>query len=215
MSLHFTFHRTLVKKDIPMNPLRRTLSEAEMQGEWKEIQAAKADPRAFRPLYDRYYETLFRFIHRRTADEHLSADLTAQVFLKALKHLDGYSYRGVPFSAWLLRIASNEVAQHFRRNRKRRVVYLEESGVGEMLEELEESFLEPYRRVLVPCLDQLRPQDLEILELRFFEQRSFKEVAQILGITESNAKMRTYRVLERLKKKLEKAAHTQGNAEAE
>ncbi|RMF19960.1 MAG: sigma-70 family RNA polymerase sigma factor [Bacteroidetes bacterium] len=197
-----------------MNPLRRTLSEAEMLEEWKEIQAAQADPRAFRPLYDRYYEMLFRFIHRRTADEQLSADLTAQVFLKALQHLDGYAYRGVPFSAWLLRIASNEVAQHYRRSQKRRVVCLEESGVGEMMEEIDESFLEPYRRVLIQCLDQLRPRDLEILELRFFEQRPFKDVAQILGITESNAKMRTYRVLERLKKKLEKAAHHKGTPES-
>ena len=65
---------------------------------------------------------------------------------------------------------------------------------------METDDLAPYRKVLVSSLDELRKGDLEILELRFFEKRPFKEVADILGITESNAKVRTYRVLERLKK---------------
>lgn len=200
MSTNLQISRTLAKNDIRMNAYRRTVSDAEMNDEWKEIQAAKKDPANFRPLYNRYFQSIFRFVHRRTDDLDLSADICSVVFLKAMQRLDGYSFQGVPFSAWLFRIASNEVAQHFRTHNKNRTVSIETNTLGNIAEELTENDNEDLRAILINALDQLRPKDLEIVELRFFEKRPFKEVADILGITESNAKVRTYRVLERLKK---------------
>ena len=183
-----------------MNTFRRTVSAEAMQDEWAEIQAAQKNPALFRPLYDRYFEQIFHFIFKRTQDEGLCADLCSQVFLKAMHKLGGYKFQGVPFSAWLFRIASNEVAQHYRHAAKNRVVSIEDRNLGHMFEEMEEDKLAGMRELLIPSLDELRPNDLEILEMRFFEQRPFKEIADILEITESNAKVRTYRVLERLKK---------------
>lgn len=170
--------------------------------EWREIQAAQQDPAMFRPLYDRYYEPIFRFIYQRTTDEALTADLCSQVFLKAMQRLGGYEFKGVPFSAWLYRIASNETAQHFRYNKRRRIVSMEEGNLQEMMEEMDELFDEDQKWRLLGVLDELKEKDLELIEMRFFEQRPFKEIAEIAGITESNAKVRTYRILERLKKKM-------------
>ncbi len=171
-----------------------------MQEEWLEVQAAQKDPALFRPLYERYYEDIFLFVFRRTADEALTADLCSQVFLKAMQGLGEYEFKGVPFSAWLYRIAGNEVAQHFRQYKKKRVVSVEESGIGEMIDEIEDYDYEMYRQLLVKALDELKEDDLQMIEMRFFEGRPFKEIADILGITENNAKVRTFRILNRMRK---------------
>ncbi|MCB0621239.1 MAG: sigma-70 family RNA polymerase sigma factor [Saprospiraceae bacterium] len=194
--------RTLVKKDVRMEHSGKTVSEEAIRQEWLEIQAAQRDRTQFRPLYNRYYESIFRFVYRRTADEDLTADLCSQVFLKAMTRLDGYQFQGVPFSAWLFRIASNEVAQHYRKVNKDRVVSVEEEQLSDLADEIEEELGEDHRQALLGALDDLPEKDLELIELRFFEQRPFKEIAEILDITESNAKVRTYRILERLKKKM-------------
>ena len=71
-----------------MDSSRKTVSEAQMRIEWQEIQAAKKNPAQFRPLYDRYYESIFKFIIRRTGEEAQAADLCSKVFLKAMQRLD-------------------------------------------------------------------------------------------------------------------------------
>ncbi|MFT4762161.1 MAG: RNA polymerase sigma-70 factor (ECF subfamily) [Paraglaciecola sp.] len=200
MSLNLQINRTLVKNDARMNTSHRTVSTEAMESEWEEIQAAQVNPTAFRPLYTRYYESIFRYIYKRTTDESLSADICSQVFMKAMKKIEGYSYQGVPFSAWLFRIASNEVAQHYRSSQKMRVVSVEDANLSNMMEEIQEEDAEDHRQILLTALEKLKPKDLEVIEMRFFEKRAFAEIARILDITESNAKVRTYRVLERLKK---------------
>lgn len=183
-----------------MNSFRRTVSNEDINDEWQSIQAAQANPAAFRLLYDRYFDAIFQFIYNRTQNEELSADLCSQVFLKAMQRLGDYTFRGVPFSAWLYRIASNELAQWYRQSKKVRVVSVEDSNLATMFEEVMEDDMEKFRPYLIPALEHLKEADLEIVEMRFFEQRPFKEIADLLDITESNAKVRTYRVLERLKK---------------
>ncbi len=189
-------------KSVGMNVSRRTVSKETMQEEWLEIQAAQGNPARFRPLYNRYYEPIFRYIYQRTTDEDLTADLCSQVFLKAMQRLGEYTFMGVPFSAWLYRIAANEVAQHFRSVQKNRVVGIDDVNLSEMMDEMEEESPEWMRILLIEALDDLKEHDLELIEMRFFEQRSFREIAEILDMTENNAKVKTYRILERLKKKL-------------
>ncbi|MFK7936183.1 MAG: RNA polymerase sigma factor [Saprospiraceae bacterium] len=181
---------------------RTTMTTAELEAEWQQVQAAQINPAQFRPLYSRYYEPIFRFVFRRCADESLAADLCSQVFLKAMQQLKKYQFKGVPFSAWLYRIASNEVAQHFRKVQKNRVVSVEDETLNEVIDEIKEQPNEALQAALITALDGLKETDLQLVELRFFEQRPFKEIAEILGITESNAKVKTYRILERLKKRL-------------
>lgn len=194
--------KTNFSKRKSMEVSKKTVSIDTMQAEWLEIQAAQQNPARFRPLYERYYEPIFRFVFRRTADEALCADLCSQVFLKAIQRLNSYTFKGVPFSAWLYRIASNEVAQYYRTHQKQRVVSIDDHHVSELAEEL--GTIEEGNQLenMISLLDTLKPEDLEIIEMRFFEDKPFKEIAAILQITEANAKMKTYRILERLKKKL-------------
>lgn len=184
------------------------ISDDALNAEWQEIQAAQADPSAFRPLYVRYFDPIFRFVLRRAEDQALAADITSQVFLKAMNQLKKYENRGLPFSAWLYRIAANEVTMHYRKEKRRRIVSADTSLYHELVDDsplgteaLQDQ--ESREAMLRSILQELKPDDLTIIELRFFEQRPFAEIADILGITEANAKMRTYRVLGRLRKKIQ------------
>lgn len=184
----------------------KTVSKEEMKEEWLVIQAAKKDPAEFRILYDRYYTIVFRFIFKRTADENLTAEICSLVFLKALKRLDSFEFRGVPFSAWLLRIAGNELGQHYRKANKNRIVSIDENYIPELAGEVyqggEIENYEELMSMMVEALDELKLSDLQLIEMRFFEQLPFKDIAEIVGITESNAKVKTYRILERMKKSI-------------
>lgn len=191
--------KSVIAKNARMNHANN-MSERAIEAEWLEIQAAQQDPALFRPLYERYFETIFRFIYRRVADEALSSDICSKVFLKALQNINGYSFRGVPFSSWLYRLASNEVAQYYRQQKKKRVVSIEDSHINSIIESDEPGDQEQQLQQMISALDQLREKDLILIELRFFEERPFKEIAEIIGITEPNAKMKTYRALNKLKK---------------
>ncbi len=187
---------------IRMDVSNRTISSEAIQSEWQEIQAAKLNPALFRPLYNRYFEPIFRFILSRCGDESLAGDICSQVFLKAMQKLKGYEFKGVPFSAWLYRIASNEVAQHYRNTKKTRVVSAEEMQLEDIVEEMDFDHFGEYRDVMLEVLEELKPIEMQLIEMRFFEKRPFKEIAYILKLSESNAKVKTYRILERMKKKI-------------
>jgi RNA polymerase sigma-70 factor (ECF subfamily) len=112
-----------------------------------------------------------------------------------------YTPRGVPFSAWLYRIALNECNSFFRRNKRYRMVSMEDNMLDELHEELTaETRLADLRHKLPTILERLTPNELQIIELRYFQQRPFKEVADILGITETHAKVKVYRTLEKMRK---------------
>lgn len=165
------------------------------------IEQAKLSAEAFRPLYDHYYKTIFLFVLHRVGEKELCADLTSQVFLKALQNIKRYQYKGLPFSAWLYRIAINEINDFFRSQAKQRYVAIEEAQLQVLHSELTEEFsLEHLQIRLEELLQRLEPDELHLLELRFFESRPFKEVAAILNISEVYAKVKTYRTVEKLKK---------------
>ncbi len=163
------------------------------------INAARKDFREFEPLYDHYYAQIYRFVFRRTDDPDLAADLVSQTFMKALNNLKRYQYRGVPFGAWLHRIASNEVKKHYRSKGTRQVFSLEQQEIADFIELESEGHSEDEIEQLIKLLADLDEAELTVIELRFFEEKSFKEIAYILDMKESAVKMRTYRTLEKLK----------------
>ncbi len=175
--------------------VQETLSEEDS------IRRSVTDPNAFRPLYESYFKRIFLFILHRVGDKELTADLTQQVFLNALTNIHRYQFRGLPFSSWLFRIAVNQCHDYFRRSKKMRSVVLEESNIHALYEDLTaDHSWEEWEKKLPTVLEQLDADDLQLIELRYFERRPFKEVADILGLTETNTKVRTYRILERMKK---------------
>jgi RNA polymerase sigma-70 factor, ECF subfamily len=176
------------------------LSEDEIRTEYTILERSRKDPAAFGELYEKYFDRIFNFIFRQTDDEDLTADLCSQTFLNALNNVNRFEYRGVPVSAWFYRIAANEVNKHYRKQKSVRIFSIEEVRVKELVEMTTESWDEELVQQLIGYLKELPTEMLEVLALRFFEDKDFKEIAYILNISESGAKMRTYRALDRLRK---------------
>lgn len=175
-------------------------TQTDLANEQALVEAAKREPAKFASLYDKYYEQIFRYIYQRVDDKEQAFDATQQVFIKALESLHKYEFRGVPFASWLYRIASSEVNNIYRAQ-KQRTVNIDSVGVYGMMEEMEETKIDQYHDKIVEIIGQELPEDeLQLIEMRFFEKRSFKEIGEILEITENNAKVKTYRILEKLKK---------------
>lgn len=162
---------------------------------------AKKDPAAFRPLYEKYYKAIFLFILHRTGEKEISADITSQVFLKAMTGLAKFELRGLPFSSWLYRIAINECNAFFRKTNRVRMVVLEDFHADRVYEEMfGENTMEELKQKLPRILQRLTPRDLQFIELRFLESRPFKEVGEILNVSETHAKVKTYRILDKMKR---------------
>jgi RNA polymerase sigma-70 factor, ECF subfamily len=179
--------------------------EMDPQQEEAAIRAAQADAQRFGPLYDHYFVTIFRFIQRRAGQRELSADLTQQTFLKALLALPKYTFQGLPFRAWLYRIALNEVRMHWRK-KKEVVMDLGWAEVKPLAEECGVAQQEEEMQLIAKCLGRLKPEQAQLIELRYFDGLSFAELGQVLGLGEDAAKMRTHRVLAQLREYLSSTA---------
>lgn len=179
------------------------MTEQEIRKENEMVEQSKKDPRAFSGLYEKYFDRIYYYILRQTDDEDIAGDLSSQTFVNVLHHLPSYEFRGLPFSAWLYKIASNEVNKFYRKNKGKKIFSIEESKVRELVERSDRNSPEWDEDILQRLLVYLKdlPTDmLQVLELRFFEDKDFREIAFILGMTESGAKMRTYRALDKLRK---------------
>lgn len=170
------------------------------------IALAKKDQAYFGVLYETYFHAIFRFTFKRLGgDEDVASDLTQLTFIKAMMNLNRYEDRGFPFKSWLYRIAQNEVTMHFRAQQRSKLVSIEKRHVADICHEAQISgymSLEDQEK-LIDLLNEMEQEVLDLIELRFFQQFSFKEIADIYNISEANAKMRVYRILERLHKKWE------------
>lgn len=175
-------------------------SSADLSEEQAWVLAAQQDSRKFEPLYNRYYEAIYRFVYQRVNDKHTTSDITSEVFIKALSSLKSFSHQGIPFSSWLFRITRNMLIDRFRRGKNHRVINVETSALAGMAEEVEvPSVDEGKMNRMLQCLEELADEDMQLIEMRYFEKRSFKEIGEILEITENNAKVKTYRILDKVK----------------
>lgn len=165
------------------------------------IKKAKDDRRFFAPLYEKYYQQIFYFIFKKVQDESTTGDITSKTFLKAMLNIDKFKYKGFPFSAWLYRIASNEVNMFFRESKKAILVEVLEKDIISIVNEFEET-QEAELTIVLSLLESLPNEQRELIELRFFDELSFKQIADIFEITEANAKMKVYRILSKLEEKI-------------
>ena len=168
-----------------------------MTTEKKMIENAKRDIKAFEPLYKLYHKRILVFCYQRVEDKQTAQDICSSVFLKAMKKIKSYEDRGYSFGAWLYRIAYNEIQTYYKKNKK--VIKVSEDFIIDLSEENQEEPTELFDK-MKKVLKLLKPQTIQLIQMRFWEERPFKEIAQILDITESNAKIKTYRGLEKLKK---------------
>lgn len=163
------------------------------------IERAKLyDPDALREIYERFSPGIYRYIYYRVGDAELAEDLRADVFLRMLEGIERFDYRGWSISAWLYRIAHDRVVDHLRRQRRRQHVALDEQwidssdGPDEVL--LNRLDREDLRRAIL----QLTEEQQQVILLRFIEDLSLKEVAQIVGRTEGAIKALQHRGLQSL-----------------
>ncbi len=174
-------------------------SPDEIQSEAQIIDQSKKDPKAFKAIYDNYFSQILTYVYNRMDDKDKAIDVTQQTFLKALKNIHKYENRGLPFSSWLYRIAHNELNDVFRKNSKLRTVNLTDHFSNLLQQEMEDEGLSDWITKLKVVIKSLKESDFRIVEMRFFEERPFAEIGEILEITENNAKVKTYRILDKMK----------------
>jgi RNA polymerase sigma-70 factor, ECF subfamily len=160
------------------------------------VEAAQRDPSRFAELYEGNFERVYAFIVRRVRDRDVAEDLTADVFHHALKNLARFEWRGVPFAAWLLRIAANAIADRSKRAAKERDVPDLDAAPEVSLEEIEHR-ARVYRLVGALPADQRR-----VIVMRFAEQKKIREIACDLGRSEGAVKQLQLRGLQTLRARL-------------
>lgn len=178
------------------------IDQSQISVEEEEIRLAKSDPKAFKPLYERYFERIYRYVYHRVEDKEIAFDITSTVFYNALKNLQSYKNKGFPFSSWLYKIAFNEIQQHYRRTKSQPVLSLSAKALSDIIESLPENDYPINDEQLFTALEALKDDEIEIINMRFFENRSFKEIANILEMGESACKMKVYRIIEKMKQTL-------------
>jgi RNA polymerase sigma-70 factor (ECF subfamily) len=195
------YHFIKVSNLYSLNLENPILSPASVDDEERIILRCQTDPASFEVLYEKYFKKIFLFVLHRVGDKALTSDITQQVFVKALTNIRKFQFRGLPFSSWLFRVAINECNEIFRQSKRMRVVTLEEASVETLHEELTtETSREDLEMKMPMILEKLKPGELTIIELRFFEGRSFREIGEIVNMTEINAKVHTYLIIKKMKK---------------
>jgi RNA polymerase sigma-70 factor (ECF subfamily) len=176
-------------------------TKEEIEREISQIRKAQEDPKEFAPIYNKYYKEIFIYISKRVDDLDLVSDITSKTFTNCLINLHRFKYMGVPFSAWLYKIAVNEVRLFFRAKKNYpRTICITDTDLSDFTNEtIDESNYELAQELIPKLLGNLSEKELQCIELRFFEKKSFKEIGFMMGLSEVNAKVRTYRILKKLK----------------
>ena len=182
-----------------MNAVANLANLTSLNDERLLIQAAQQDPSRFAELYEHNFNRVYAFVARRVKDREEAQDVTAEVFHQALKNIGRFQWRGVPFAAWLLRIAANALADRWQRAGREvpaDSAELEAESVSADVSEIER------RAMLFQLVDRL-PQDQRLVVVRrFVEQKSIREIAGELGRSEGAIKQLQFRALETLREQV-------------
>lgn len=180
------------------------------------VAQAKTDPQAFGALYERYVQKIYSYVYYRTGSQHDAEDLTAKVFHRALVNLDRYTSRGLPFSAWLYRIAHNLVANFHRDQGRRQMLPLHEAARQDWqalrteAPELAVETGEEQARLLA-AVRRLSEERQQLIVLKFVERLSNAEIGQVLNRSEGAVKSLYHRTLLALRDELTKSAEPPAN----
>jgi RNA polymerase sigma-70 factor, ECF subfamily len=165
------------------------------------IEAAQKDPARFADLYELNFERVYAYAVKRVRDRADAEDLTADVFHHAFRNLKQFEWRGIPFAAWLFRIAANQISD--RRRRSGREI-ADEAVDGAQVSSAEIEEVER-RATLFRLVDTLPAEQKRVVMLRFVDQKSIKEVAKEIRKTEGAVKQLQFRALSTLKVRMEGA----------
>ena len=174
------------------------------------IEMAQQNSDDFQHLFNKYYDTIFNYALRRTCDVYLADDVAANTFLKAFSQIKNYQWKGISFSAWLYRIATNEIAQGYRKSKRTVPLSTEiaahlkddRSSDSALLEAEELIARNKKFKQIHAAISRLKIKYQTALTLRYFENKSIKEMAAILDLSENTVKTHIRRGLKRLKELL-------------
>ncbi|MFB9394265.1 ECF subfamily RNA polymerase sigma factor, BldN family [Streptomyces coeruleoprunus] len=180
---------------------RRPTADSDSARMMELVERAQAgEAEAFGRLYDQYSDTVYRYIYYRVGGKATAEDLTSETFLRALRRISTFTWQGRDFGAWLVTIARNLVADHFKSSRFRLEV-----TTGEMLDaneverSPEDSVLESLSNAaLLEAVRKLNPQQQECVTLRFLQGLSVAETARVMGKNEGAIKTLQYRAVRTL-----------------
>lgn len=162
------------------------------------VEAAQKDPARFAELYEIHFERVYLFIVRRVGDRDVAEDLTSDVFHKALANLKRFEWRGVPFGAWLLRIAANAVTDCGKRSgRELSFADPPEISTPSDMEQIEDGAR------LFRLVNDLPEDQRQVVMMRFAEQKSIREIAGKLGRSEGAVKQLQFRGLQNLRSRFD------------
>lgn len=179
----------------------RGWSEHDPEEEDRLVEAARTDREAFGRLYDRYFALVYHYIARRVGDPEIAEDLAATVWERALTAIERYELRGVPFAAWLYRIAGNLVANHHRRRRLWQMVAFARPH------DVADEGRSDERTMVRQALAELSTDDQELLGLCYYAGLTPPEIADVLGCTTAAVHKRMHRARERLRRRIEEGGH--------
>jgi RNA polymerase sigma-70 factor, ECF subfamily len=169
-----------------------------LENEVQIIERAKKDEQAFRELYDFYFPRVFGFVMKRTGDRVLTEDIVSETFLKAFTKLENYQHQGFSFGAWLYKIASNLIIDHYRKIKSREVYDLtENAGMAEKSGEYSDFERKQEIEKHLACLNE---RERQAIELKFFGGLANPEIAEVIGVSVGNIGVIICRALENLRK---------------
>ncbi|NBD36933.1 MAG: sigma-70 family RNA polymerase sigma factor [Chloroflexi bacterium] len=165
--------------------------------------AKKFEDAAIAELYDKYAPMIYRYLYRRVSDEHVAEDLTGDVFLRALEAIQNENFWHTSFRAWIYRIAHNLVVDHYRDKSSEDLLPLDERLIASV-EMPESAKADPlsFRRLRL-AMRQLTPSQEQVIVLRFGEQLTAREVAEIMGKSTGAVELLQHRALKKMRRFLE------------
>lgn len=188
-------------------PDYKALSDSEL------VELAKTDQNAFGEIYERYVTKIYNYIYYRTSNQHDAEDLTARVFFRAMSHIESYVDKGVPFQAWLYRIAHNLVANWHRDRGRRKIIPLDEYVASNLRSESPDRYAEDAeeQEQLLAAIRRLPEERQQLLVLKFVDRLSNAEIGAIMERTEGAVKSLYHRTLLALRDDLsmQQMGHTQ------
>lgn len=179
-----------------------------LENEHDIVDRAKTDERAFEILYNHYFTRIYAYIFKRTGHHETTEDLVSKTFMKAFTHLDKYEHQGYSFGAWVYRIATNNLIDHYRKTGKKKTVDIEKApDMQSSRPDPQEQAITTFEKAVVQkALKDLPDKYQEIINLKYFAQLSNQEIAAALGITANNAGV----VIHRAVKKFHQVYQTYG-----
>jgi RNA polymerase sigma-70 factor (ECF subfamily) len=171
------------------------------------IEAAQKDPARFGELYERNFERVYAFVARRVHDRDAAEEISSEVFHQALAKIGRFEWRGVPFAAWLYRIASNAIADLWKHSAREQTDPAPDGPSANPvdLEEIE------HRARLFESVKSLPADQRRVIEMRFAEEKSIREIARELGRTAGAVKQLQFRGIENLRTNFDKKPGSKGS----